>query len=328
MAAPARKADPAREAAKPRAVGKEAPRDEHLPGGGTQRVIVPRARPIRMTGTGTGGGAFGPARPTAASLAATQPQRQAARDLALATLKKPQGSAQVARMAAADVGARSEEAARILAERSDLPTLRRLAKHTDASVRVGVARALRYRPKFAHALLGELLTDWSVRVLRAAVQSAADLGSPALVGRLAFLALRHDRSIRSAALLALASHSDVPEARRTLIAALTHASPSVRQDAVTAVGLARAAWALPYLARLAKDPSEALRRRVAQALGRLPPSAGTLRALAGLARDRASEVRKEAAQARTQVLRAKREARKAAPPAGMRRPPASTMGAR
>jgi len=223
-------------------------------------------------------------------------------------MKEPGGPAQGARTAAADVGPRSEEAARVLAEKADEAILKGLSRHGDASVRMGLVRALGHCPKKASALVGPLLEDRNVRVLRAAVQLAAQVGAPGSIERLAYLALRHDRGIRSTALRILAMHPEHPLARQTLIGALLSSSPQVRQDAVAAVGHARADWAFHFLKRLAGDPEQPVRLRLVQTMRRLPPSAETLKVLARLATDRDPRVRSEAVRARADLLSARRRA--------------------
>lgn len=283
-----------------------------MPGSGTLRVGIPRPAPLRIPGTGVDRTSTEPRRPTAARMAADDPQRKAARALALKLIAVEGGAARVARMAAADVGARSEAAARVLAERADYPVLKRLAGHHDARVREGLARALAFRPRFGPVLLGELLGDWSLKVVRAAVRTAAQIGSAPVVGRLASLALRYDRSIRSLALQALAQHARIPVARRTVIAAATHSTPAVREDALVAIGLARATWARYFVLRLARDPSPAVRRSVARALGRLPPEPAAFQALGRLSQDRSPRVRREASRAAADLRRAAQAAKAAA----------------
>lgn len=312
-AAPPARPRPARSAPKPKAPAPRPPAEDPLegplPGSGTRRIDIPRPRPITMPGTGIDRTTTDPRRPTMAQLDATDPQRGEARALALATLRAAGGPARVARMAAADVGTRSDEAARVLAKHTNPDGLRRLALHTDPQVRVGVARALAYRPEAANTLLGELLGDWSLKVVRAALHTAARIGTAPVLGRLATAVLRYDRSVRASALSVLAQHEALAVAKNAVIAAATHPSPTIREDAVVAIGLSRAAWARPYLERLVRDPSPELRRAVARSLGRLPPSPSAFRVLGLLAQDRISDVRREASRARAELQRAQRAVR-------------------
>lgn len=315
-AAPARP-DPMRDASRPERPTED-PSEERVPGSGTRRVGIPTPRPITMPGTSIDRSSTDPRRPTMTQLSAGDPQRRQARDLALATFQGEGGPERVARMVAADVGARSEEAARVLAEGAGLPALRRLARHPDPQVRTGTARALAHRPSAAQTLLGALLADKSIKVVLATVQTVALIGSAPLLGRLAAATLRYDRSIRASALVVLAQHGELPAAKSAVIAAVSHPSPLVRLDAVSAIGLARAAWARESLERLAVDPSADLRRCVAKALGRLPPEPSALRLLGRLAKDRAPEVRDEAKRARAELQAAQRAARKPRRPRGTR----------
>jgi HEAT repeat protein len=244
-------------------------------------------------------------------MAADDPRRAQARRAARAAYGKRNGPARVARMAAADLGARSDEAARVLARKSSVAVLRRLIRHKESAVRAGVAMALAHRPRLGPALLTELLGDRNLRVIRLAVRSAARLGDRRVVGRLAKLALRYERSIRGAALRVLAHHASIPVARRKLIEAFNHRSAAVREDAVVAVGLGGATWARYWLGRRARDRSSAVRRSVARALGRLPPAASAIRVLRRLSRDRSPRVRKAARRARRELRRARRAAARA-----------------
>ncbi len=178
-------------------------------------------------------------------------------------------------------------------------------------MRQGVARALAYRPRFAPVLMTPLLRDRNLRVVRAAVRTAARLGDRRTVGALANLALRYDRSIRSLALRVLAAHGRIQVARRAVVRGLTHSRASVRLDAVVAVGLARCEWARYWLARLAADRSSRIRRSVVRALARLAPRRATFRLLSKLRRDRSPVVRSEVRRAIKRLRRIQRAVRRA-----------------
>jgi len=216
----------------------------------------------------------------------------------------------VALLAASGVGLRSDAAARVLAT-VRITSLRGLMRHSDSRVREGVARALAFRPRFAPVLMGPLLRDRNLRVVRAAVRSAARLGDKRTVGALALLALRYDRSIRALALRVLAQHAQVPVAKSTVVRALTHSRASVRLDAVVAVGLARSEWARYWLARLIEDRSPRVRRSVVRALARLTPRRATFGLLYKLQRDRSPVVRGEARRAINRLRQIQRAARRA-----------------
>ena len=304
---------PMREAMGPQSSADE-PGETPLPDSGTRRTGIPSPRPITMPGTGIDRSSTDPRRPTMSQLDATDPQRRQARNLALDTIQGEDGPARVAHMAAADVGPRSEEAARVLAEKANLTTLRGLTRNPDHQVRLGLARALVHRPVAGQQILGQLLADKSIKVVNAAVQTVARVGAAPLLGRLAAAVFRYDRSSRTQALVVLAGHGDLPSARSAVIAAAGHPSPSVRIDAVSAIGMARASWARPSLERLERDPAPDVRHSVAKALGRLPPEPSTLRVLGRLAKDRAREVREEAKRVRADLQKAQKEARRARRP--------------
>lgn len=221
------------------------------------------------------------------------------------------GAVRVARLAASNVGVRSDAAARVLAARVRVNTLRLLIRHKDSRVRQGVACALAFRPRFAPVLIGPLLRDRNLRVVRSAVRSAAQLGDKRTVGALATLALRYDRSIRALALRVLARHARIKVAKRTVVRGLTHNRVSVRVDAVVAVGLARSEWARYWLVRLAADRSPRVRRSVVRALARLSLRRATFRLLSKLRRDRSPVVRAEARRAIKRLRRIQRAARRA-----------------
>jgi HEAT repeat protein len=269
-----------------------------------------RPPPLRIGSTGSGTGLR--SRPkSAAQLRVSEPQRRSARKAAREALRGRGGAVRVARMAASGVGARSDVAARVLAAGTRITTLRRLMGHKDSSVRVGVARGLAYRPRFAPVLMTPLLRDRNLRVVRAAVQTASRLGDKRTVGSLATLALRYDRSIRALALRVLAQHARIKVAQRTVVRGLTHSRASVRLDAVVAVGLARAEWSRYWLVRLAVDRSSRIRRSVVRALARLAPRRATFRLLRKLQRDRSPVVRSEARRALKRLRRIQRAARRA-----------------
>ncbi len=245
-------------------------------------------------------------------LRVSEPQRRKARKIALEAMRGRGGAVRVARLAASSLGFRSDAAARVLAAKVRVMTLRRLIRHKDSRVRQGVARALAYRPRFAPVLIGKLFRDRNLRVVRAAVRSAARLGDKRTVGALATLALRYDRSIRAQALRVLAQHARVKVAKRTVIRALSHSRASVRLDAVVAVGVARCEWARYWLARLAtKDRSSRIRRSVVRSLGRLQPTRASFRVLYKLRRDRSPVVRAEARRVIKRLRSIKRAAKRA-----------------
>lgn len=255
----------------------------------------------------------------AGQLRASEPQRRRARRAALDALRGRGGPERVAQLAAAGLGVRSSAAARVLAAQVRVLTLRRLIRSKDSRVRQGVARALGFRPRFAPVLIGPLLRDRNLRVVRAAVRAAARLGDKRTVGALATLALRYDRSIRALALQVLARHARVKVAKRTVVRALTHSQASVRLDALVAVGLARSEWARHWLTRLAKDRSPRVRRSVVRALARLTPRRATFRLLSKLRRDRSPTVRAEARRVVLALRRIQRAARRARRRRGRRR---------
>ncbi len=307
---PASPADARRRRKRPRPAGMT-PFAGPSPSSGTQRIIIHRPAPLQLGGAGSDTGHSRPRPPSAARLAANDPRRLRARRAALAAFRGRGGPERVARMAGTGLGVPSDEPARVLARKCSVVILRSLIRHREADVRAGVAAALAYRRRLGPALLGDLLRDRNLRVVRLAVRSAARLGGRRLVGQLASLALRYERSIRGAALRVLARYPRIPVARRKLIEAVNHTSASVREDAVIAIGMARASWARYWLDRRARDRSSAVRRSVCRALARLPPTASAFRLLRRLGADRSPRVRREAHRARRTLLRAQRAARRA-----------------
>ncbi len=287
-----------------------APPKGPMPTTGYLRRPLRRPPPLRIGSVGSARRLV-PRPRRSAQLKGSDPARQRAWRAAVGVMGRRGGAARLARMAASGLGVRSAVAAEVLAARGAVTLLRRLAQHRDSRVRQGVARALGYRPRFGPALVGPLLRDRSLRVVRAAVRAAERLGDSRTVGALAALALRYDRSIRALALRVLARHAGrVALARSTLIRALGHSRVSVRVDAVVAVGLARAGWALYWLGRLARDRSMQVRRSVARGLGRLAPTRASRRLLRRLRRDRSPMVRRAARLALLRLLRASRAARR------------------
>ncbi|MFH2010959.1 MAG: HEAT repeat domain-containing protein [bacterium] len=281
-----------------------------LPGTITTRHRPPPPPPLRLGTTLSRPGLDAP-RPRAHQLQDSDPAYQQAHRAALLAMRGRGGAVRVAVLTASSVGARSEAAARVLARGASVTALRRLTRHKDSQVRLGVAHALAWRPKFGPVLLDPLLRDQSLRVLRAAVRTAAKLGDRRAVGTLASLALRYERSIRGVALQTLARHWTVPVAQRTVIRALTHSSAVVRRDAVVAVGIARTERARYWLGRLARDASPGVRRSVARALARLAPHPSAFQLLGRLQRDRSPTVRADARRAYQSLRKIQRLTRQA-----------------
>ena len=242
------------------------------------------------------------------------PDREQARAEAIALLRQPDGEARVAVLAATVIGPRGEEAARVLGERASAAYLRTLVRHPNATVRIGLARATVFSPRYGGRLLRELLRDGSHRVVEAAARSAAEIPDPQLVALLAGVALRHARSIRVLALTALARLGQVDRAVQTVLLCARHGDPAIREDAATALGVARADWGSRTLATLAGDRAPAVRRAVARALGRLSPSPEVDAPLGRLVGDRAAEVRTAAREARASLARTRRAGRTPARP--------------
>lgn len=287
-----------------------APPKGPMPSTGYHRRQPRRPAPLRIGSTHSNA-RLGSQPKRAKQLRVSEPQRRKARKIARDAMRGRGGAVRVARLAASGVGVRSDAAARVLAARVRVTTLRRLIRHKDSRVREGVARALAFRRRFAPVLIGPLLRDRNLRVVRAAVHSAAQLGDKRTVGALALLALRYDRSIRAQALRVLARHARIKVAKSTVVRALTHSRASVRLDAVVAVGMARSEWARFWLARLIKDRSPRVRRSVVRALARLTPRKATFRLLGKLRRDRSPVVRSEARRAIKRLRRIQRAARRA-----------------
>jgi len=287
-----------------------APPKGSLPTTGYTRRQPRRPPPLRI-GSIRSNARLGSRPKRAKQLRVSEPQRRRARQAALDAMRGRGGAVRVARLAASGVGVRSDAAARVLAARVRITTLRRLTRNKDSRVREGVALALAFRPRFAPVLIGPLLRDRNLRVVRSAVRSAAWLGDKRTVGALAALALRYDRSIRSQALRVLARHARIKVAKGAVVRALTHTRASVRLDGVVAVGLARSEWARYWLARLAADRSPRVRRQVVRALARLAPRRATFRLLSKLRRDRSPVVRAEARRVLKRLRRIQRDARRA-----------------